>query len=101
MQLSKRLRASLVFEKVLLSRGVDRVGCDAVLSGIYLQMFSEEHFLDLENAGSMLLWNVGKFLPYYPVALGKIWSSLQSGADVLHVPNVFLAYRPAVFCAAQ
>jgi len=74
---SKRLRTSLVFEKVLLSRGVDHVGCDAVLSGIYLQIFSEEHFLDLENAGSMLLWNIGKFLPECTVALGKIWCSLQ------------------------
>jgi hypothetical protein len=65
-------------------------------------MFSEEHFLDLEDAGSMLLWNVGKSLPDYTAALGKIWCSLQPGTDVLlQLLNVFLACRPAVFCAAQ
>jgi hypothetical protein len=64
-------------------------------------MFSEEYFFNVEDAGNMLLLNVGKFLPDYTAALGKIWFSLQSGTDVLRLLNVFLAYRPAAYCAAQ
>ena len=93
------LGTSLVFGKDSFSLGVDHVGCDTAYSGSYLQMFSEEHFLNLEDASNILVWNVGKFLPGCAGAVGKIWCNLQPRTDVLL--NAFLAYRPAVFCAAQ